>query len=251
MDQKITGFTLFHKLLRWELQEYLSFPVFELMLFIAIYSILNQSTVDISYSSSYSNLHWGVQNIFFFMMLAVGAFLSRSFSGSISKGEIKMLLSCPLKRTQIFASKFIAMFLTFFCVYSVVFSVQIYLRSLSVFEPMFYVSIMSFAFQLLLMCSIATLIGIFVKNEMVSILTSILLLYGIENLVSGGSYLSYTGRFKMIFGYFSAMTHGTVPNGIMTIATLSDILLAVCIPIIVSVLLITAASIYFKHMEID
>jgi ABC-type transport system involved in multi-copper enzyme maturation permease subunit len=247
-----TKYNSFYRLVLWELQEYLNFPILEILVGVAIYSVLNQPIVDISSSSGYSNLHFGLETIFFFMILSVGALVSRSFGASISKGEIKTLLSYPLKRWQIFVSKFTALFAVLLCIYAGAFSVQIYLLTLNFYEPMFYVSVLSFALQLLLMCSVTTIIVLLVKSEVISIFASILLLYGIENVVSPKSALSYTGRFDTLFGYFSVMTHGTLPVPIMEEPTLNDVLLAVSIPIAISALLLVIAVIYFvRVMEID
>jgi len=249
---KITEHNNFFRLILWELQEYLNFPMLEILVFVVIYSVLNQPTIEISISDGYSNLHFGLQDIFFFMMLAAGVLISRSFGASISKGEIKTLLSYPLKRWQVFAAKFTALYFVLLCIYTAVFSVQIYLLKLSIFEPMFYVSVLGLALQLLLMCSVTTVIVLVAKNEIISSFASILLLYGLENVVSPMSVSSYRGRFDILFGYFGVMTRGRLPVPMIIEYTLNDALLAVSIPIGISALLLLFAVTYFvRIMEID
>ncbi|MDG6223801.1 MAG: hypothetical protein QCH99_11130 [Candidatus Bathyarchaeota archaeon] len=242
----------FFRLIQWEIQEYLNFPMLEILVFLAFYSILNQPTVVISHSMSYNNLRFGFNDITFFMTLGVGALVSRSFGASISKGEIKMLLSYPLKRWHVFISKVTALYIVFTCIYGLTFSFQIYLLKLNLFEPLFYISILSIALQLLVMCSVSTLIVMFVKNDIISIFASILFLYGFENIVSSTTLSSFAGRFNTIFGYFGILTHGTIPIGLVKEYTLNEAILALSIPIIISLILLGITLTYFvRLMEVD
>lgn len=242
----------FFRLIQWEIQEYLNFPIVEMLVFLAIYSVINQPTVVISHSMSYNNLRFGVNDITFFMTLGVGALVSRSYGASISKGEIKMLLSYPLKRWQVFISKFIALYIVLTCIYGVAFSFQIYLLKLNLFEPLFYISVLSIALQLLVMCSVSTLIVMLIKNDIISIFASILFLYGFENVVSSSTLSSFTGRFNTIFGYFGVLTHGTVPIGLVREYTLNEVVFALFIPIIISLILLGITLTYFvRVMEVD
>jgi ABC-type transport system involved in multi-copper enzyme maturation permease subunit len=242
----------FLRLMGWELKEYLRFPLLEILIIIAIYSILTMPSLEFSFSKSYGNLHWGIQNVFLFLTFMVGALFSRSFAGSYAKGETKLLLSYPIKRWQLFFSKFTALFLVIFLVYGAVFSAQVYLLSLSPFEPTFYVSLVGIALQLLLFCTVTTVISLLVKNEIVSILASILLLYGLESIASATSYWSSAGRFKILFGYFGTLTHGELPPGFMFNPTISSVALAIALPLLISIfLLILCAGYYTQKMEID
>jgi ABC-type transport system involved in multi-copper enzyme maturation permease subunit len=238
--------------MRWELEEYMSFPILEIFIVVAIYSILTMPSLEFLSDKTYSNLHWGIQNVFLFLIFAVSAIFARSFAGSFVKGEIKLLLSYPVKRWQLFLSKFVSLFLVVFVVYCAVFSVQIYLQVLSPFEPMFYVSLLGLLLQMFLFCSITVCLSLLVKNEIISILLSILFLYGLEGIVSAGSYWSYTGRFKFLFGYFGIMTHGELPSGLMNNPTIENVVIAIIIPIVISTFLLILSLTYFTRvMEID
>lgn len=241
----------FFRLILWELQEFLNFPMLEILVIVIIYSVLKAPSPEISISDGYSNLRFGLQDIFFFMIFAAAIFISRSFGASISKGEIKTLLSYPLKRWQVFSSKFAAIYFVLLCIYTAVFSVQIYLLKLSIFEPMFYVSVLGFGLQLLLMCSVTTVIVLVVKNEVISSFASVLLLYGLENIVSPMSVSSYRGRFDILFGFLGVVTRGRLPVPMILEYTLSDALLAVFVPLGISALLLFFAVTYFVRMEID
>ncbi len=240
-------------LMRWEFEEYLSFPIFEIIVLVAIYSILNRSPIEFLAAKNYSNLlNYGIDTVFLFLIFSVGAVFSHSFAGSVAKGEIKMLLSYPVKRWQLFLSKFITVFLIFFVIYSAVFSVQIYIYSLSPFEPLFYVSLLSLFFELLLLSAITVVIAYTVKNEIISVLVSIILLYGISSLPVALSPLHSAGRFRILFGYFGQLSHGELPSGFMVVPSLESVVMAVAIPIIVSAILLILSYIYFTRiMEVD
>ncbi len=204
-------------------------------------------------NATYSNLHWGIQNAFLFLIFGVSAVFSRSFAGSLAKGETKLLLSYPIKRWQLFLSKFVSLFAVISIVYSSAFSIQIYLLGLSPLEPMVYVSLFGLLLQLLLFCSISVVLSFILKNEIVSILASILLLYGLESIASSGiTYWSSAGRYKILFGYFGLFTHGELPSGFMFIPTIGDVAIAIAIPLLLSVSLIIICLVYYiRLMEID
>ncbi|WGM88786.1 MAG: ABC transporter permease [Candidatus Bathyarchaeum tardum] len=239
------------KLLLWELEEYLAFPILELLLFTAIYSIINQSILEISPVMSYSNLHWGIQNVFLFLIFVTSAILSRIFAGSYGKGETKVLLSYPVKRWQVFLSKFLAMFFTLCIIYGAIFSLHIYLHALNFFEPMFYISLLSIFLQILLMSTVVVVVSLLLKNEIVAILTSILLLYGIDNITTATSYLNSTGRFKIVFAYYGQLTHDILPTAMVNVPEIEEVILAFSIPTIISALLIFMSIFYFSKMEVD
>jgi ABC-type transport system involved in multi-copper enzyme maturation permease subunit len=186
------------------------------------------------------------------LIFSVGAVFSHSFAGSLSKGEVKILLSYPVKRWQLFLSKFITLLLVLFVVYSSVFSAQIYLYSLSPFEPLFYVSLLSLFFELLFMSAITVTVGLAVKYETISVLVSIILLYGINSLTTLLSPVYSTGRFRILFGYFGQLSHGELPSGFLTVPPIESVALAVAIPTIVSAALLALSLVYFSRvMEID
>lgn len=242
----------FIQLMKFELEEYLGFPMLEIILVIAIYSIFTMPLASFNVNSSYSNLHWGIQNVFFFSIFVISAIFARSYAGSFVKGETKLLLSYPIKRWQLFMSKFVVLFLAISIVYSGVFSVQAYLQALNPFEPMLYVSMLGLILQILLFCSIAMSLSLVIKNEVVSILAPILFLYGLENIVDSGSYWSYTGRFKFLFGYFGLQTHGELPIGLMNNPSIENVVLSIIIPLVFSAVLIILSLTYFTRvMEID
>lgn len=244
----------FHELIAWELEEYMAFPILEIIIVIAVCTVLSPTIIETSPALSYSNLLSGTQTIFLFLIFVAGVLFCHSYAGSISKGETKVLLSYPVQRGHLFLSKFIVLFTVLFAVYAGVFALQIYLLALNPFEPLFYVSLLFVALQLLLVCAISTALSVITKNEMLSILVSALLLFGLENVATRISLVSFTGRFTTGFAFVSQQVHGVLPPGAEFSAapTASDALLSLFVSIGISVFLFVFSYVYYtRKMEID
>jgi len=242
------------KLLAWELEEYLAFPLLEVVIIIAVCTVLTPAIVETSPALSYSNLLSGIQTVFLFLIFVAGALFCHSYAGSISKGETKLILSYPVQRSHLFLSKFIALFTVLFAVYAGVFALQIYLLALTPFEPLFYASLLFITFQLLLVCAISTALSVITKNEMLSILVSALLLFGIENIAARISLVSFTGRFTTGFAFVSQQVHGVLPPsaGFSAAPTTGDALLSLFVAVGISAFLFVFSYVYYtRKMEID
>ncbi len=242
------------KLLAWELEEYLAFPMIEVVILIAICTVLTPSVIETSATLSYSNLLSGIHTVFLFLIFVAAALFCHSYAGSLSKGETKLILSYPVQRSHLFLAKFIALFTVLFAVYAGVFALQIYLLALSPFEPLFYASLLFVALQLLLVCAISTALAIVTKNEMLSILVSALLLFGIENIAAHISLVSFTGRFTNGFAFVSQQVHGVLPSGagVSVAPTIGDTLLSLFVTIGLSAFLFVFSYVYYtRKMEID
>lgn len=240
-------------LVRWAFEEYLRFPMLEVLIASAIIGVLSQTSIILLFKYNYSSLYMGTTLLFLFLTFSISAVFSRGFAGSLSRGEDKLLLSYPVKRAHLFLSKFIAMAFTFFVVFFAAFSMNIYLNVLSPFEPMFYVALFVLFLQVLLVCAITVAISMVTKNEVVSILASVLLLFGIENLLGSTSYFSGEGRFRVIFAYFGRLIRGEAPFGLENlVVTTDDIIITISVPLLVSTVLLVASFVYFtRFMEVD
>jgi ABC-type transport system involved in multi-copper enzyme maturation permease subunit len=238
--------------MRWELEEYLSLPVLSFLVASAIIAVLAQPITNISPEHSYVNLYYGSSTVFVILTLVAGVFFSRSFAGSMGRGEIKMMLSYPVKRWQVFLSKLTAMFLTIFVIYGVTYSLHLYLDALSLFEPMFYLSLCAFLLQLVLICAVSVAVSMVTKNEIMSTLAAVLLLLGLDSVIGVNNYLSAQGRFRFLFQYFGKLTHGSLPLGDNLIVTVEDIIVAVSIPVLIFAFLLILSFMYFtRAMEVD
>jgi len=84
-------------------------------------------------------------------------------------------------------------------------------------------------------------------NEVLSILASALLLFGIESVISSESLVTFTGRFTTGFNFVRQYVYGGYSS-----TPLTDGLYSVFAVAGISVLLIAFSIVYFTHkMEID
>lgn len=246
-------FKTFCGLVRWAFEEYLSFPMLEVIIVSAVIGVLAQTQTVIQFEYGYSLLYMQVGTLFMFITFTVSAVFSRGFAGSSSRGEDKLLLSYPVKRWHLFLSKFMAMFLTFIAVFFVAYSMHLYLSVLGLFEPMFYSGLFGLFLQLLLVCAVTVAISMITKNEAVAILSSVLLLLGIESITGSTSYLSAEGRLKFIFAYFGRLILGKAPYTLDNlVVTTDDIIMTISVPLFVSMFLLALSFVYFtRFMEVD
>ena len=245
-------FKNFVNLIRLELDNYLNLSVFIFLMASAIIAVLFQVTENILPANNYINLYSESGTVFIALTLVASAFLSHSFSGSITRHEVKLLLSYPIKRWQLFMSKFAAMFITIFTIYSFAYSLHLFIDKLSIFEPMFYLSLFAFLIHLLLVCAVSVTISLVTKNEIMSILASILLLLGLDSLAGNSAYLSGQGRFQYLFQYFGVVTHGSLPFGDSIVVTQDAVLGVILVPLSIFALLFFFSFVYFTRiMEID
>jgi ABC-type transport system involved in multi-copper enzyme maturation permease subunit len=247
-------FRTFCGLVRWAFEEYLGFPMLEVLIASAVIGVLAQTEIVVLFRDNYSVLYQMAGTLFMFITFSVSSVFARGFAGGSSKGEDKLLLSYPVKRWHLFVSKFIAMFFTFIAVFFAAYSMHIYLAVLSPFEPLFYVGLFGLFLQILLVCAITITISLFTKSEAISILSSVLLLIGVESVTGGNSYLSAEGRLKYISAYFGEYILGKSTPGAeqLFILTTEGLIVAVSIPLLISILLLVLSFVYFtRFMEVD
>jgi ABC-type transport system involved in multi-copper enzyme maturation permease subunit len=241
----------FFGLVRWQIEEYLNLPILAFLIASAIIAVLSQTSTNIL-PDDYVNLYYGSGAVFTILALVASALFSRSFAGSMARGEMKLMLSYPIKRWQLFISKFTALFLTIFVIYGAVYSLHFYLDMLNLFEPMFYLSLFAFFLQLMVACAVSVAVSMVSKNEAISILASVLLLLGLDNMSGTSSYFSGQGRFQFLFQYFGKLTHDSLPFGDKFIVTTYDVVMAVSVPALIFAVLLFAAFVYFiRILEVD
>ncbi len=244
---KSRGGSQLRRLLVWELEESFGFPMLEVILVIAVLTVLTPAIIEVSPVSSYVNLSSGIQPIFLFLIFIAGVLFCHSYAGGISRGETKMVLSYPVQRSKLFLAKFISLFTVLSIVYVGVFALQIPLLVLNPFEPIFYASLLLVLLQLFLVCIISTVLSVVTKNEVLSILASALLLFGIESVASSDSLVSLTGRFTTGFTFARQYIYGGLSS-----TPLTDRLFSVFAVGGISVLLFAFSFVYFtRKMEID
>jgi ABC-type transport system involved in multi-copper enzyme maturation permease subunit len=246
---KMTQHT-FLGLMRWEIEEYLSLPLLSFLVASAIIATLSYTAFGDP--TSYSSLFWGSGTVLLILALVAGAFFARSYAGSIGRGETKLMLSYPIKRSQLFLSKFAALFLVVFTIYIPVYTLHVYLDGIAVFDPMVFLTLFGLLLELMLACSVAVGVSMVTKNEIMSILATVLLLFGLDNILGAHHVLSAQGRVFYLLQYFGEQLHGTPPFLGEPAVTANDTLLAVLVPIVVFAILIAGSFVYFtRYLEVD
>lgn len=234
----------FLKLIVWEFEEFLSFPILEFLIASTVFLVLFQ---PLTLSPSLESLRGSNSFLSIFVIFIAGTIFSRSFAGSLDRGETKMLLSYPIKRWELFLTKFITQFFVLFAIYFTVSSLNIPLMGLSPFEPLFYASFLGLLLHLMVVCTIATAISLLVKKETITVLVSTIFLFGLETIADNQSYLSGNGRSKIIFE-FVQQSIGISSQSI----AFQEFALALLLPIVTSLFLFLLSLIYFSFiMEVD
>ena len=239
-------------LMRWEIEEYLSLPLLAFLVASAIIATLSYSGFGRGAPTPYYSLFFGSGTVLLILALVAGAFFARSYAGSIGRGETKLMLSYPIKRSQLFLSKFTALFLVVFAIYIPVYSLHIYLDGLAAFDPMVFLTLFGLLLELMLACSVAVGISMVTKSEIMSILATVLLLFGLDSILGYNNILSAQGRVFYLLQYFGEQLHGTLPILGSPAVTANETLLAVLVPIVVFVVLIGGSFLYFtRYLEVD
>lgn len=234
-----------------ELEEYWNFPVFEFIVFTALIALLNGIS-----SGIHSHIHgYGL----IYQILIVSVMVSRSFAGSINRREIITLLSYPVKRWKLLLSKIITTLFMIFIILAFSVSLNIPLLGLSPLNPDIYVAMAIMFTQLLYLCTVAMTISIVLKNEVLSIFTFILLLFGLEFSLgtSGAPYRFFTlfGGNEVMFRYITFFLH---PKQLPPFVepklpfTFQEFTIALGYPLLTSAILLAILFAYFQWvMQID
>ncbi len=241
----------FSRLFIWEIENHLSLPVLSLIVASAILAVLVQSTTINGFSHSYSDLSNGVTTIFLILTLVTCTLFSHSFAGSFGRGDLKRMLSYPVKRWQIFVSKVLALNLIIFGIYASAYAMNLYINAISVLEPMFYVSLFTIFLQLLFVSAVSVGVSMIAKSELVSIVVSFLLIFGLDNSFYS-SIFSSIGRFTNIFGYFEQITHPGPHSLSLIPPTFEQFTGSILFPLITAILALLFVFVYFtRKMEVD
>lgn len=240
--------TMLARLIMLELETYWGFPVFELVIFTALISILNNPPIF----GGYEQINSGIYGLgILLQMLIIGVLVPRSFAGSISRRETNALLSYPIKRTILLASKIIASFLVFFVALSIGVLINVYLLGVSYFEPAPYVLMAIIGVQVLFLSSLSIFISLLLKNEVLSIFTFLLIMLGLEfNPSSASGFLSNFTQIRSnntMFQYLTNILYGNraTPN-------MGDFNIALGFPLLTGLALIAASFIYFRwRLQLD
>ncbi len=241
----------FSRLFLWEIENCLNLPVLALIVASAILAVLVQSKSISGFSHNYTDLTTGASTIFLILTLVTCTLFSHSFAGSFGRGDLKRMLSYPVKRWQIFVSKVFALNLIIFGIYASAYSMNLYINAISLLEPMFYVSLFTIFLQLLFVCAISVGISMIAKSELISIVVSFLLIFGLDNSFNS-SIFSSIGRFNNIFGYFEQIIHPGGHSVSSMAVTFEQFTGSIVFPLLTAVVVLMIVFVYFtRKMEVD
>jgi len=190
-------------LIRWEYMRNLRFPILEFIFVSAVYSIVS-GLLNISSVLNVDIKGIGVliYNIFadefifrlglcfvgkYDLIIAVYSLLaSISFAGEIASGNMRLLLSYPLKRRDIFFIKCLCLFFIPFIIYL---GVSLFFLLLMGQDVILYLSWYKFIIVLFILFieslyvfSISIAVSLLLQNTMASFLSTLLILYGLEKI---------------------------------------------------------------------
>jgi hypothetical protein len=117
---------------------------------------------------------------------------------------------------------------------------------------MFYLTLFAFLLQMMMTCGVSVAVSMVTKSEIMSMMASVLLLLGLDNIAGTENYLSSQGRFRFLFQYFGELTHGVPPFGDEIIVTADDVVMLIAVPVSIFAVLIVLSFVYFTRvMEVD
>ncbi|MDR2719292.1 MAG: ABC transporter permease [Nitrososphaerota archaeon] len=241
----------FSRLILWEIENNLNLPSLALIVASAIIAVLVQSATTAKFTHSYTDLYIDTSTILILTLVTCTLF-SHSFAGSFGKGDLKRTLSYPVKRWQVFLSKTIAINLIIFSIYASAYAMNLYINAANLLEPMFYVPLFAMYLQLLFACAISVGISMITKNELISLITSFLLLLGLDNTFNFNSIFTSGARFRFIFGYFEQIFHSGAHSISDIPITFEQFTGSILFPLLTSTVVMIVAFIYFtRKLEVD
>jgi hypothetical protein len=130
--------------------------------------------------------------------------------------------------------------------------VHFYIGGLTAYLPMVFLAGFSLLLQLMLICSVAITVSMVTKSEIMSILSAIMLISGIDTIAGYSSLLSAHGRLFNILQHFGNQLYGMYPFGDNQIVTANEVGIAILVPLTVFAILTVGSFLYFtRYMEVD
>ncbi|MHA1721999.1 MAG: ABC transporter permease [Candidatus Baldrarchaeia archaeon] len=261
MKDKMRFFTL----LLWEFDENFSFPVFEVLVFVAIFFLIGFTSqsmhpymvwVPVFDMPFYGYLDSSLTGCAFISMFFTGFLFARNIAGKFSNREMKTLLSYPVKRRDLFLSKFFANFIVLYLLFGSVLVFDAVLTGFSVFSPLVGFTLLSLLIGLMFLCSVSMTISLLIKNEALSFFGVFFLIYGLEYYVSGlrkpyNTCFSVSHGSVNIAAYLLRMYYSGKAS-LFSYITFKMFLLSLGFQISIIVILMVVSFVYFVYfLEVD
>jgi ABC-type transport system involved in multi-copper enzyme maturation permease subunit len=227
------------QLMHWELEEIWRFPALELFVAIVVFFALNTPRSDITYT--FSNFQ-----LFIIQVILVAVFYARSVASCIEKREILVLLSNPIKRTSLFLSKFLTNLLIIFLICASVVVAGSYLMFLEPWDTKVFIGLLIVFINILFLSTLSFTSSLILKTTWGGTILPVIiyfgLAFGIPQSADFPRVIPPTGS-NVIFDYLTRTAYSQY--------TFEEFIVALAFPIIASTILLLAAFLYFRRMEID
>ena len=252
-------------LILWEFEESFSFPVFEILIFVAVLFLIgfaSQSmcpyriSISVPEMSLNEYLEYSLSGCAFISMFFTGFLFARNVAGKFSNREMKTLLSYPVKRRDLFLSKFFANFIVLYLLFGSVLVFDAVLAGFSVFSPLVGFTLFSLLIGLMFLCSVSMTISLLIKNEALSFFGVFFLIYGLEYYVSGlkkpyNTCFSVSQGSVNIAAYLLRLYYSGKAS-LFSYITFKMFLLSLVFQISIIVVLMVVSFIYFVYfLEVD
>jgi len=251
--------------LLWEFEEHFNFPVLEILVFVAVLFLIgfvSQSMHPYMIRGPvfdmplYDYLDFSLSGCIFISMFFTGFLFARNIAGKFSNREMKTLLSYPVKRRDLFLSKFFANFIVLYLLFGSVLVFDASLTGFSVFSPLVGFTLLSLLISLMFLCSVSMIISLLIKNEALSFFGVFFLIYGLEYYVSGlrkpyNTCFSVSQGSVNIAAYLLRLYYSGKAS-LFSYVTFKMFLLSLVFQISIIVVLMVVSFVYFVYfLEVD
>ena len=255
----------FLTLILWEFEENFSFPVFEILIFVAVLFLIGFASQSMCpYRTSISlldivlsgYLEFSLTGCAFISMFFTGFLFARSIARRFSNKEMKMFLSYPVKRRSLLLSKFLVNFIVLYLLFGSVLVFDAVLMGFGVFSPLVGFTLLSLLISLMFLCSISMIVALLIKNEALSFFAVFFLIYGLEQYVSGlrkpyNTCFSVSQGSVNIAAYLLRMYYSGKAS-LFSYITFKMFLLSLVFQISIIVVLMMVSFVYFVYfLEVD
>ncbi len=166
-------------LISWEIEENLSFPIPEFIIFISIVFSLLVSNPAINFTVS--------DFLMFFngsaypILISVALLYAKSYGEPISNGKIKLLLSYPVRRREVFFAKYLTNFIFLLLTFGSILFFNAYLTQIDTFSVIL-ISFAALVIVIFLLSTVATFISLAIKSNALSAITIFAIFFGIDSI---------------------------------------------------------------------
>ena len=168
-------------LLSWEIEENLSFPILEFLVFISI--VFSLFVYNPAFDFTVNDFLIFLSISAYPLLISVSLLYAKSYGESLSNGKIKLLLSYPVRRCEVFLAKYLTNFFFLFLTFSIILLFNAYLNQIETFSVVI-ISVSALLIVIFLFSAVATLISLIIKSNALSAITIFAIFFGFDNITA-------------------------------------------------------------------